>query len=51
MYGELIKINEIEAANEVNKLVEDVSEELHKAEIYQLNKKSTDYDMVYIIEE
>ena len=51
MYNELLQINEIEIANEINKLIEDVSEELRKAESYQLNKKSADYDMVYIIEE
>ena len=51
MYKELINIGEIAAANRVLDLVKDVTEELHSAEQYLLNKKGTEYDMVDIIEE
>lgn len=51
MYKELINIGEIAAANKVMELIKDVTEELHDAEQYLLNKKSTEYDMVDIIEE
>ena len=51
MYQELMKIDEVAAAAEMKKLVDDVTDELKHAEQYHLNKKAVDYDMTVIIEE
>lgn len=51
MYNELIKLNKIHDAKVVEKLICDVKCELDDIYQYHLNKLSTNYDMVYIIEE
>ena len=51
MYQEAIEIGEIAAACEIKKLIKDVAHELEKAQQYHLNRRSTDYDMSYIVEE
>lgn len=51
MYQELMTLGEIAAAQKVLDLICDVTCELKDAEQYHLNKRATDYDMVYIIEE
>ena len=51
MYQELMNIGEVAAAAYVNCLICDVEEELHTAEKYHLNKLSTGFDMVNVIDE
>ena len=51
MYKELIDIGEIDAANMVSKLVDDVSSELKSAEQYLLNKELVGYNMSDILDE
>lgn len=51
MYKELIGLNEISAAIEVSKLIEDVSGELKDIYEYILHKKAIDYDLTEIIAE
>lgn len=51
MYKELIDIGEVDAANMVSKLVDDVSSELKSAEQYLLNKELVGYNMSDILDE
>ncbi len=51
LYQELIQLNKIKDAEMIRDLIDDVKEELDNINQYKLNKMSTDYDMVYIIEE
>lgn len=51
MYRELMVIGEIDAANMVSKLVDDVSSELKSAEQYLLNKELVGYNMSDILYE
>ena len=51
MHKELVNSGYCAAALEVAKLIEDVTCELHEVTQYYLNKKSTDYDIINIIEE
>lgn len=51
MYKELIALNKVHDAIIVKELICDVKEELDNITQYHLNKLSTNYDMVYIIEE
>ena len=51
LYQELIKIGKVRDAIEFKHLICDVKEELETATQYHLNKLSTNFDMVYIIEE
>lgn len=51
LYQESLKIDKVCDAMEFQKLICDVKEELDEITQYHLNKLSTNYDMVYIIEE
>ena len=51
MYNELLAINEIASAMMVKCLVEEVDEELKKAERYHLNKEAIGYSMTAIVGE
>ena len=50
MRQELIALNEIDAALELDKYIRDVSKELHFAEKSLLNLESINYDMSLIID-
>lgn len=49
MYKQLINIGEIDAAQFVEEMIEDVSHELKCATIYHLHKKAIEYDATCII--
>ena len=51
MYHELMELGEIASAFKVKELICDVDNELKKAERYLLNKETTGYDLVQIIDE
>lgn len=51
LYQELMKISKVHDAEIVKELICDVKEELEKIHQYKLNKISTNYDMIYIVEE
>ena len=51
MYKELLDLGEVASANLIMTFVEDVDCELKKVERYMLNKMSTGFDMVGIMEE
>lgn len=44
-------MEEFAAAAKIQRLLEDVEEELQTAEQYQLNKLSVNYDMTIVLEE
>ena len=51
LYQELLKLNKVQDAKIFEELINDVKQELNDVYQYHLNKLSTNYDMVYIIEE
>lgn len=51
LYNELLKLNEIASAQKVAHLICKVQKEIHEVTQYHLNKVSTGYDMVYIVDE
>ena len=50
MWRELANLNEIAAANELSKYIDDVSEELNAAQQELLEIEITNYDMVFVID-
>lgn len=51
LYKELISLNKIADAKEIEMLIFDVKNEVDKVEQYQLEKSSTNYDLIEIIKE
>lgn len=51
LHQELLKLNKVQDAKIFEELIADVKEELNDVYQYHLNKISTNYDMVYIVEE